>query len=70
MRWFEKKQPVNPDTDKDILEARAAQERAQEAIRKVHSQEIEVIQRVQSLEQRRRKNNFGRALEIAMEARQ
>jgi len=55
--------------DPEVLEARAAQERAHAAIRKVHSQEVEVIQRVNSLEERRKLNNFGRALEVAMEGR-
>ena len=69
MRWFSKRQPLNAEREAEILEARAAQERAHETIRKVHSQEIEVIQRVNSLEERRKLNNFGRALEVAMEGR-
>lgn len=69
LRWFRKKPAVDLDADPEVIAARAAQQRAHEAIRKVASQAPEVNQRVDSLEQRRNLNNFGRALEIAMEGR-
>lgn len=69
MRWFRKKPPVDVEMDPDVLEARAAQERAHAAIQKVNAQRPEVAQRVNSLEERRKLNNFGRALEVAMEGR-
>ena len=69
LRWFRKTPPVDLDADPEVIAAREAQERAHADIRKVASQAPEVDQRVSSLEQRRKLNNFGRALEVAMEGR-
>ena len=63
--WWKRKKPSPPDTS----EAVAAQERAREAKEQIGSQTDEIAQIVTSLERRRVKNNFGRALEIAMELR-
>lgn len=69
MLWFRKRPSDLRDEDPDVLEARAAQLRAHASIQKVVSQQDEVAQLTTALEMRRRQNNFGRALEIAMEAR-
>lgn len=69
MQWFRKRPSDLREEDPDVLEARAAQLRAHASIQKVVSQQPEVSQLISALERRRKQNNFGRALEIAMEAR-
>lgn len=66
---FRKTLPPLRTEDSEIVAARAAQARAHTAIEQVKQQQPEVVELVRSLENRRRRNNFGRALEIAMEGR-
>jgi hypothetical protein len=63
--WWKRKKPAPPDTS----EAVAAQKRAREVIENLGTQTDEIKQIVTSLDTRGVKNNFGRALEIAMELR-
>jgi hypothetical protein len=66
---FKKTIPPLRTEDAEIIAARAAQARAHSAIEQVQQQQQEVAELVRSLERRRQRNNFGRALEIAMEGR-
>lgn len=66
---FRKNPPPLLTQDAEIVAARAAQARAHSTIEHVKQQQPEVAELVRSLEQRQRRNNFGRALEIAMEGR-
>jgi hypothetical protein len=65
MGMFHRK-PVDTDS---IREAHAARERAEGVITSVQTRETEVNSYVRNLRVRRRKNNFGDALMIAMERR-
>lgn len=63
--WRKKKKDLSPNPE--MMAARAAEQRALDTITTVQTREIEVNRYQSNLQMRKQQNNFGRALEIAME---
>lgn len=58
-----------PDQDEELKTAKAGQELAEAVIARLDSQAQEVTDIVSRLQKRERRNNFGEALQVAMERR-